>query len=839
MKINPKLETAVAVFRDLGWDTADRAEMCFLSLGDKDHQKAALSGLKSGDLTYWSNGELRPVPPLADIDLTMFRCFAIRLGISANRARSIVTQSDMEVVAAAVACRDDDFVRSFAETVCRKTNRFGEHNATFYGEIAVTAMCVKELPPIENFEYLKDWAVFAGRSLGGATEPTLFPPEAQDIPEEILLPTAIEHLVAAIEQGVRVSGPLGAAITGIIERGLVPTEGLIGAAIRALEASVRPSDRRRWIEILTNYLGFEGETLYRHRVDIYPLIATSESLFVTTFGIPLLANTSDSGLTDAELIDVALGCLYSSTLAAQRGTVQALRRRQAPSVEVQAALAARLTELAHSTDDKLADAAGRLLNEWNIEEERQPAVANSEPTVRCWQPTPPTWSPARFEKIPATVESLSDLIRIIRSRASESDLYFGQLPDDLKTEQLSLAIYELAKKSPTDLQSVTQMVGIEPWSTIIRDWERGELKTNLGVKQYSIGAARLAALMATVEENLPAVLSEPSYGDLSIDVEDLIERIRCYQKANRPVQEADLALALARLREGALNDDAARDSFIAERGIQDLDVAVRSNSGEIVGITVGTIVAKYLKDPFTEETVTSSKEWANGKTPAVVSAPLSLRQKPNRLVKNCKFAPEPGTFPTWRDVTARGLVWNAKDLGAAAILAEQFARSSEPLSATTAINLLGLLRPAAHPASARVAEAVDTAWRRGLLLPGVPDFATLDWAEQKTHLALFAAGLAGCAETGMLALVWPVLDDALSYAAAQASVPSGTAEIAEIMAHFAPDVRSAVVQKIAPPESLLVPGLRELATKSGNSKAVKWAKAAVAELDAACEPKQD
>lgn len=82
MKLNPRLDAAVEIFRELGWDKADIADAPTLPLGTKEQEKVALAGLRTAD---W--GEYGKVGPNAydcisavDVNATMLALFASRRG---------------------------------------------------------------------------------------------------------------------------------------------------------------------------------------------------------------------------------------------------------------------------------------------------------------------------------------------------------------------------------------------------------------------------------------------------------------------------------------------------------------------------------------------------------------------------------------------------------------------------------------------------------------------------------------------------------------------------------------------------------------------------------------
>jgi hypothetical protein len=134
--------------------------------------------------------------------------------------------------------------------------------------------------------------------------------------------------------------------------------------------------------------------------------------------------------------------------------------------------------------------------------------------------------------------------------------------------------------------------------------------------------------------------------------------------------------------------------------------------------------------------------------------------------------------------------------------------------------------------------AVKEAWERGLLRPGVADVALLDWGGEPSNLAALAAALEGIARDGMLSVVWPVLDALIIASLKALRLLAGTAELAELVETFLPEVQSAVEKGLADKNALALPGIRELALRGGSSRAVSAAKKIVTQLPAGTEPEK-
>ena len=163
--------------------------------------------------------------------------------------------------------------------------------------------------------------------------------------------------------------------------------------------------------------------------------------------------------------------------------------------------------------------------------------------------------------------------------------------------------------------------------------------------------------------------------------------------------------------------------------------------------------------------------------------------------------------------------------------ARQIARRATPLPPGGAINLLAIQRPHHQAAMADSAAALLEAWSRGLLVPGVPDVAYLDWSKTPSNVAAFATALTAAASDGLLSVVWPILDDLVGASIEAPRMIAGTAEVVESALELLPEVAAAVADGLAPTSALDLPGIRALAARSGSSRAVTLARQLVAAAD--------
>ena len=91
--MNQKLQDAVAVFKELGWEKVTPENILELPLGTPEQKRTALTGLKSGEWggfveikknTYGYRSSI-------DVDESKLALFAVRVGVDASRAVNILS----------------------------------------------------------------------------------------------------------------------------------------------------------------------------------------------------------------------------------------------------------------------------------------------------------------------------------------------------------------------------------------------------------------------------------------------------------------------------------------------------------------------------------------------------------------------------------------------------------------------------------------------------------------------------------------------------------------------------------------------------------------------------
>lgn len=808
--MNPKLQDAVAIFKELGWQQATPENVLQLPLGTAEQKQTALAGLKSGDWggfvrtsnnTYGYRSEV-------DVDEGTLALFAVRVGVNARRAANILHKANRAMLVEVVAARGVKYTADFIGFACNSRRRMWEHSASVFGNAAVRLVDKLDMDIPQNIEYMKDWAVYAGAAMSLVVQTRYDDKELPGM--EMIERRFAEHIAIAVAVNTPATGPLGEVLPAGVQRGLLPREKAVALVFSALDTAVRPGDRKVWLDVL-EVLGVSNEELAARTQALIPLLTTGDATAVGRLAPVLIAQADDSLLAE-----VLVASLTATTKKARQAVLKAALARSRPQDTEE--LVPWLSLLAGDSDKTIATMAKRLMAQWGMEHE----VLPEEPaqTQHLWQATPPVWQLPAFELGDTSPEALTELAAVMINRAA--------MVYDVIADQFLAVANAVAYRNPEDarislrglrsagtmLQRVICWVKQEAprWGADDLNPEKPRIYPPLDARDY---------VVCLHLDTLPCLLSTPSMVDLSIRVPDLVKRLALYKETGTGALEADLFLALTRL-------DVATSTPEVIGALGKLDVPVLLQSGEAMPITAGQAVLAYLDDPIQEAPITLSRYGHLGKEEIVT--PDSLRGFPPRLKRHYLYELF-SIFPLWGDPALSTVRWSDEVYHEKGLVLRQAARRATPLPPGAAINMLAAQRSHTPDAAEDSMLAVSEAWQRGLLRPGVPDVAKLDWsAKPPAHVATLAAALGDIAQDGMLAVVWPVLDGVIEASLKAPRLVAGTAEIAELIATLLPEVQAAVQAKIAAPDALYLPGIRALAQRGATSRAISAARQIVALL---------
>ncbi|EEH63492.1 hypothetical protein HMPREF0044_1416 [Gleimia coleocanis DSM 15436] len=799
MKPNPLLNESIAVFKELGWHTAQYDEILNLPLGTVEQQRRVVQGLETGDWGEYGRVAENSYGWISahTVNDQMLALFALRCGVSARRAEELITTDD-EVTFSCIIQRGRVFAAQFLESYYRSVPRMHEHTLSVKGALGVALALFTENAPLENLDYLKDWVVLARYALTGQKRDMYR--EGSKLPFlDDLLPTFKDHVFASVENGVAATGPLKEVLAALTNADIITRDELIKVCVRGLDLAVRPGDRKAYTQLLVEDLQLDTTELLANQEVFKNVLTSGETPVVEAFAPSLIAV-----LSPAEAAEIALTSLYAKAAKTRLQVLKAVEQRQDVQTAEALILADRLNELAASKEKPSARIAKKLLENWNLA--TTPVSEKTSDIKGLWNPTPPLWEVPEFILGEVSVTALAHVINFLRT--DEQYLF------DIEGDRLLALAVELAREDVAQVRLALNGVKHKVWSPLIFSW----LENN-EVKLFSDDYLSHSQMVFAALGKIPCLLSTPSRLDSSVAFADLADRLVLYARSQAEVLESDLVLSLLRLDVSALGDEI--NLFGLPAG-----VPVRLMDGTVLDRDAAQVIRDYLADPLPEGSIDSSSGWLK----VVLEMPQSLKglQLPFRL--NYMDTESTRLFPHWGAPAFIGMRWFGQEVSSAGLCADDASYRAKPLPAEAAINLLALQRPV-HPKMADYcAEGIVNAWKRGLLIPGVADVAFLDWDSELSSLAALAKALYEVAQLGMLSVVWPVLDDLLGASMQKPRMVAGTAEVAEIMAELVDEVLVAVKTGVADEVVLEVPGVRALASRAGKSKAVEFAQFVVAKL---------
>ena len=816
-----KLEKAVEIYRSLGYEETDFEDILTLGTGNKEEQKIAKEGLKSGEwaqvkqLSENSYGFV----PIVDVDLGKLAIFAIRVGVDAKRAANLL-RGGSEVALGAIEARGKSYAMDFIKAACTSNRRIWEHSLSVLGMLAVKLVHQMELEIPESAEYMKDWAAVAA----GVLKPKRKDRNIDEnfvIEKEEIIRRFIEHIEVGISVNVPATGPFSKVLIWGVENNVLTKEESIDQVFYALNIAQRPGDRKELVNVLEQ-IGLTDEDIRSRAETIIPLLGLGESALLERFA-PVLIESSSKDL----LYQVLIVCSFAKVKKIKKMILTSVLKREKPkSVKEYEEW---LLIYKQDEDKSISKLAEKLEKAWGLEIEKDDV---KEEVQGLWRKTPKLWEVPKFKLGEVSPEALTDLLAVISERK--------ECVEDITFERFIAMANNLAYKNPDEAKmSLSGIPGND--SSIIRilgrwakniennicpdnvrkvwDGDREVIKTVYGELLYTRSAVLFAAI-----NKFPCLLSTPSYEDLSISLDDLVARLLIYKNKNLSyVPEPDLQLALTRLDMDLITKKDLKEYVEKLSGI---NLKILLPSGELLqdeggnDVLAAKIIADYLKDPYMEP------EFTPGKTPywkIELNMPKSLKVLPNRLSYSHDFMFS--IFPTWGDYALTAVHRDYEVYHGQGLILRQVARRRKPVTKGALMNWLAISANLSDGNAKDVITATHKAWERGLLLPGIADISYLDWrGGTPSNLASMALSMESMAKDGMLSLVWEAACDTLKVSLEAPRMLAGTAEIVKLLRDYLDEVIFAVENKLAPKSVLKMEAVKKLASKSGASKAVSYAK---------------
>ena len=816
-----KLESTVAIYRSLGYEETAYENILSLGIGTKEEQEIARDGLKSGEwlqikqLSENSYG----FAPVVDVDLKKLAVFAVRIGVEAKRASNVIGRGD-EIALQAIMARGENYAAHFISAAESGNRRAWEHSLSVLGMLCLKLLHRMNLPIPESVEYMKDWAAASSVILLGAKKDYLFD-DSFTLEKEEILGRFIEHIEKGISLNMPATGPFPDLLFFGVENHLLSKEAAKEYIFDALYIAKRPGDRKAWVELLDK-LGCAEKDYIDRAENLIPLLGLGESPILERFAPVLLENLSED-----LLYPVLISCTSAKVKKTKKLLIHSVLKREKPKSAND--FAEWLSLYLQDEDKSIAGLAERLALSWGLVLEQE---ENIKELQGLWRESPKLWKVPRFSLGEETAESLTDMVAQLSDRKD--------CVEDLLFEQFLALANQIAYKNPEEAKMSLLGIPNSDSGTLwtLGRWARGieikpveESRQSFWQGEKEFVKIEYRELLTMRRENLfrtmgqwPCLLSTPSFEDLSISIEDFLERLSLYQAEKFSyVSEPDLQLALTRLdRETFSQEDISK----CTEKLQELELKIQLPSGEFLqdeegkDILLGELLAAYLQDPYVEPV------FFPGETPywkVELKMPESLRAMPYRLSysHNALFS----IFPNWGDYSLTAVHRDFEVYHGQGIIMRQLARRRKPLSKGALMNWIAVFGRLSDENAEEALKANREAWERGLLLPGLADISYLDWSGgELSNLANLAAAMDFMANEGMLSLLWKAACDAVEESLKMPRILAGTAELVKFLRDYLDEVILAVEKKLASKEALEMKPIRILAGKSGSSKAVSYAK---------------
>ena len=816
-----KLERAVEIYRSLGYEETAYDNILNLEIGTKEEQSLARDGLKSGEWTQIKqlSKNTYGFVPVVDVDLKKLGVFAIRVGVEAKRAANILSRGD-EIVLQAIMARGANYAQNFVLAACTSNRRAWEHSLSVLGMLALKLVHKMNLPLPESVEYMKDWSAASAILFGREKKDYNFD-ESFVLEKEEILRRFLEHIELGISLGIAATGPFSKVLLWGAENQLFSREVAKDYVFEALQIAKRPGDRKAWLEILDK-IGWTEEEIVSNAENLIPLLGLGESPVLERFAPILIEKVSEELLPP-----VLISCTSAKGNKVKKLILNSVLKREKPNAEED--YAEWLSLYLQDEDKSIVNLAGKVGKSWGMSPEKEECKKELR---GLWRKTPTLWEVPRFSLGNVSSESLTDLAAVLSERK--------ECVEDIVYERFIAMANQIAYQNPEEARM--SLVGIPNndagtlWT--LGKWARGieikpveESRQRFWQGEKEIVKIEYRELLTMRRENLfrtmgqwPCLLSTPSFEDLSISVEDLLERLSLYQAEKFSyVSEPDLQLALTRLNLENLTEEELQKY---RETLQKIDFKILLPSGELLKdeeereVLLGAVLSGYLQDSYVEP------EFIPGETPywrIELKQPESLRLLPDRFSDG--YAKLFSIFPNWGDFALTAVHRDSEVYHGQGLILRQVARRRKPLSMGALMNWIAVFGNLSDENAGDALKANQEAWERGLLLPSFADITYLDWrGKDLSNLANLASSMEYMANEGMLSLLWKPACDCVELSLKAPRMLAGTAEIVKFLRDYHDEVILAVEKKLVSKEALEMKPIRILAGKSGSSKAVSYAK---------------
>ena len=768
-----------------------------------------------------------------DVDLKKLAVFAVRIGVDAKRAANVIGRGD-EIALKAIMARGENYAVNFISAAESGNRRAWEHSLSVLGMLCLKLLHRMNLSIPESVEYMKDWAAASSVILLGVKKDYLFD-DSFTLEKEEILSRFIEHIEKGISLNMPATGPFPDLLFFGVENHLFNKETAKEYIFDALYIAKRPGDRKAWVELLDK-LGCAEKDYIDRTENLIPLLGLGESPLLERFAPVLIENISEE-----LLYPVLISCTSAKVKKTKKMLLNSVLKREKPKTAND--FAEWLSLYLQDEDKSIAGLAEKLALSWGIALEQEESTKELR---GLWRESPELWEVPRFSLGDKTAESLTDMVALLSDRKD--------CVEDLLFEQFLALANQIAYKNPEEAKISLAGIPNSDSGTLwtLGRWARGiemrpveESRQRFWQGEKEIVKIEYRELLTMRRELLfrtmgqwPCLLSTPSFEDLSISIEDLLERLSLYRAEKFSyVSEPDLQLALTRLDMETFSQEeiskCKEDRSKCTEKLKEIDLKIQLPSGEFLqdeegkDILLGELIAAYLQDPYVEPV------FFPGETPywkVELKMPESLKALPYRLSysHNALFS----IFPNWGDYSLTAVHRDFEVYHGQGIILRQLARRRKPLSKGALMNWIAVFGRLSDENAEEALKANREAWERGLLLPGIADISYMDWSGgELSNLANLAVAMDFMANEGMLSLLWKAACDAVEQSLKMPRMQAGTAEIVKFLRDYLDEVILAVEKTLASKEALEMKAIRILAGKSGSSKAVSYAKEILEKLE--------
>lgn len=827
-------DTALALLYRLGWEGLSLEQALTASLGDAATQRELLTLLATRDLVRTATGRLRYRTELPDAQLLLVAL--CRLDGPGRAIREIAATSQLPLTDLAAlptpwsARQVEEFYAAADPTVTTvygPLSALGVHMAQSSGHCPITqpAYLRDVLSHLDAHHYPESHYL---RSVqGDLTPPLPLAALPTDQLKEILLQALRQDFPAAdLRLGVQSTSAVVGALEFGCQQGWVSFSELGEELLGALTRATRPTDRRRWAEVISAYA--EADWLRAHVTALIAELSRGPAPVVAALAPTLLAlPNTDHQIPVGRLVSQALLHATKTTTRALLTTLAAL-----PQPADSAELTDTLTELAGGTAPESRQAAA-LLQQWGAAASTPPADTGAAVTITPWPAVPPAWTPPPVSYRDPHADEATCLEEVARHAAFFATPTTGRRWQ-IAYEQLLAALVQLLRHAPDARPGALRAIAGNAEPADFQRWAAAEPCPSgaLARRTYDILNAR---------RPLPVILSLPSFPDGRIDPVDLAGRLQCYAEDGVPVVASDLALALLRLDPSCeagiprAFDTAELPACASSQAEvladpQLLDAAahhVPEGLRELIrSVLLPLNVAVDPESAPTQHQDTVATFNAAHLVAAALVCPITGAQYPEWLTQlGCaKTSIELlGTMPLQGDVlTAHYLVAPYVTDSLVGSVLENFAHWSVPLPSQQAMALVGMQQLHGTDNAAISLEATITAWERGLLPVTAAD-AHRPAAEAQGKWAARLPVLHELEAAGAGLLAWTHAAQLINTAGAASRIPAQTVDVLRAMLEWAPTAAATVAAGVMPAELLAVPGVLTIASRSTKSQAGRLA----------------